>query len=152
MALVAPELRKLFHELVDGKKPWPLFLYGDTGRGKTRAALALCDLTESMYFVPSQLMAAKPTDPVWRWAEERALVILDEMGATRAGTKGWEAFHYDTVKRLLDLRDERPGRVGVYISNLSPAGLQKVYDDRICSRVLCGTTFQLEGKDQRFAQ
>jgi len=43
--LIAPDLRRTVRQLLTGEVPWPLFLYGAPGVGKTRAVLELagCD-------------------------------------------------------------------------------------------------------------
>ena len=44
MKLVDSHLEKVFWSLVNGQAPWPLFLHGPVGAGKTLAALSLCDI------------------------------------------------------------------------------------------------------------
>jgi hypothetical protein len=39
--------------------------------------------------------------------------------------------------------------VAIYISNLEPEAIARVYDDRIASRLLCGTWYKLDGEDRR---
>jgi DNA replication protein DnaC len=41
--MVSPEVRKVFRDLVTGVAPWPLYLFGPAGTGKTSAALVLLD-------------------------------------------------------------------------------------------------------------
>ena len=49
--------------------------------------------------------------------------------------------------------DDLAGRVAsIYISNLSPQQLHTAFDDRIASRLLCGTLHELDGNDRRFQQ
>jgi len=40
---LAPELKRVMNGLVAGKLPWPLFLHGAAGRGKTCAGLLMID-------------------------------------------------------------------------------------------------------------
>lgn len=149
MAMVDSRLIDVFRKLASGMLPWPLFLWGPSGSGKTRAALALSDFVEdAAYFVPDGLCAIEKCDDRenrWRGIGEAGLVVLDELGERSSISD----FAYVTTKHLLDLRDERPGREAIYVANTSPGELQRLYDDRIASRVLCGTIFKLEGKDRR---
>jgi len=47
---IAAELRMVLGNLVNGRAPWPLYLHGQPGRGKTCAGLALCDWADwAMY-------------------------------------------------------------------------------------------------------
>ncbi|HWB14487.1 MAG TPA: AAA family ATPase [Pirellulales bacterium] len=152
MAQVEPALVNLMRRLVEGKAPWPLYLHGQTGTGKTAAALALCDITVSAaYFVMdtlcSLILAAGPADVrnTWGDIEAKELVVLDELG-TRQEVGD---LHYATLKRVADAREVHAGRRAIYVSNLSPEEFCKVYDDRIKSRVLCGSKFELDGRDRR---
>lgn len=43
LAEIDPELRTAIRGLVTGQKPWPLYLWGHAGTGKTSAALAVLD-------------------------------------------------------------------------------------------------------------
>src|SRR5436309_2297801 len=43
MSAIAPGLRDAIRELVSGEAPWPLFLHGDVGAGKSCAALCVLD-------------------------------------------------------------------------------------------------------------
>lgn len=85
------------------------------------------------------------TQIVWEVIEQRHLVVLDELGSReKVGD-----LHYQAVKRITDLRDNQPT---IYIANLAPAALARCYDDRIASRILCGSIFELSGNDRRMNQ
>ncbi len=150
MAEVDAGLREKFWGLLLGELPWPLFLYGPTGTGKTLAAMCLSDyVPDSLYITADKLtdLMWKPGDPWWGRLRECALVIVDELGETTI--KDTERAAYNGIKRCLDGREMHTGRVGVYITNHSPADIAVIYDDRIASRVLCGTRHHLDGNDRR---
>ena len=146
---------------VDGG-PWPLVFVGDVGTGKTCAALCLLDWvskSRKYYTVPDlcdELIAVqnghreygqrKDTLVSWweRW-REAACCAVDELGSR---TKVSD-FQYESVKRAIDLREDRPA---VFISNLSLDELAKVYDDRIASRLAGGTVIHFTGDDRRIAR
>jgi len=149
MRRVDAELLTLFRLLVSGKQPWPLYLYGASGVGKTAAALCLCDFAATAVYKKADELCdlAKADDAAiqWKAIAKKDLAVLDELGERENVTD----FHYTTVKRFLDLREERAGRVGIYVSNATPREIQTLYDDRVASRVLCGAWYQLKGKDRR---
>jgi DNA replication protein DnaC len=151
---VTPALRKIFADLAFARRPWPLFLYGPVGLGKTLAALCLCDRAASAaYFTAEGLCSATlESEPaaareLWNTIETKDLVVIDELG-TRSNVTD---FAYSTLKRAVDARDQHAQRAAVYISNLRPNELAALYDDRLASRVLCGTRLELTGADRRFA-
>jgi hypothetical protein len=148
LGLVDPKLIELFHSLVTGRAKWPLFLYGPAGGGKTAAALALCDLVPTATYATVEDLAdatmCQDSD-LWYRAAVKHLAVLDELGAReRVGD-----LHYNAVKRFADLREMHCGRVAIYISNVKPEHIQDIYDDRVASRVLAGTWFELAGRDRR---
>lgn len=149
-------------ELLSGSKPWPLFCWGPPGTGKTRAALALLDycpdgwmrelprLCENLIDAGKDRYEMKVTDgwrkfyPVHIWAaiSEAGIVVLDEIGAREKVSD----FHYETLKRVLDERENKPS---VYLSNLGPEQLEQLYDARIVSRLSPGVVIELAGDDRR---
>lgn len=141
---IPPALRRVLSELLDGMARWPLYLYGPAGTGKTFAAIwAANQVPDSAYLMLDEL-----TDAIWNhehlcWhvLRERALVVVDEIGL-----RGLDR-EYLAVKRAADLRDMRPS---IWVSNLSPEQLSVAYDDRIYSRLCCGTVVSVDGTDQRF--
>jgi len=149
---IAAELRMVLGNLVNGRAPWPLYLHGQPGRGKTCAGLALCDWADwAMYCTVrklcNQIMRKDEAVCPWDWTGCPPLAVLDEIGAReRTGDLDYEA-----VKLFADWREQKGGRVAVYISNLLPDRIADVYDDRIGSRILCGTWFELTGPDRRRA-
>ncbi len=156
---VAPELRLVIRSCFLGWSPWPLTLSGESGSGKTCAALVIIDLIGGLYHTAASLVDdvrearfgrlqhpsghTKSDREVWReWTKAR-VAVLDEMG-TRESTD----FHLEVVKRAIDLRYGRPL---VCVSNLGLQDLQAVYDDRVVSRLGGGTVAFMEG-DRRADQ
>ena len=150
ITLVDAGLLSLFRALVLGQAAWPLFLHGRAGGGKTCAALALCDITISSYQDVESLcdrtMACPEEMPgVWQEIKERPVAVLDEIGCRERVTD----LHYSVVKRFSEER-ERSGQIAsIFVSNMSPDRLAELYDDRIASRLLAGTHFNLDSPDRR---
>lgn len=146
LSLVKPGLLDVLRGLVIGEIRWPLFVYGEAGAGKTRAALSLCDHVPSAYYLTAEQICTEILDRrdfvTWRYLRDYSLVVVDELG-TRQNPGDLE---YTAVKRVAD---EREDRATIYISNVGPDELPKAYDDRIASRVLCGTVFHLVDGDRR---
>lgn len=151
LSLVAPRLLDCFASLVEGRSPWPLYLYGPVGVGKTCAALALVDAVQGAYWSQESLQDAllacirgdRSADSVWSAVAGCSLACLDEIGSRAAGD-----FQYSTILKFWEAREER-SRVAVYSSNLDPGSLSSVFDDRVASRLLCGTVFCLDCADRR---
>lgn len=168
---VDSRLLEVFHQLVSGKAKWPLYLYGNAGGGKTCAALALSDVVRWPSYDTVEGLATALVNgdevgsyrsldrfcehwPTWdrldsiRKGEggwKPGLAILDELGTRQKTTD----LHYQALKTFCDDRENCFFRVAVYISNLEPEAIARVYDDRVASRVLCGTWFKLGGQDRR---
>lgn len=156
-------LRKLFRQLITGHEPWPLFLYGDTGSGKTCAALTLVDHYGGWYTTVDELhglvQSARagtlwwPHETggkisvmgLWRAWSEVNVAVLDEVGLRKLTEPAAE-----TLKIALDKREFTPS---VVISNFSVEELTKrgLCDARVAGRVACGTAYQLTG-DRRMEQ
>ncbi len=161
IAQIDPGLRSHLRELVSGKSPWPFFLHGQPGGGKTCSALCLLDYAGGEYWALSRwlnelIQADKgrltwsyegrsgdlTVDMLWSRWRYAALAVLDEVG-TRDHVSD---FHYESLQRCLD---DRHGKPLVVVSNLDPAALERAYDYRIVSRLTSGTVVQLGGKDRR---
>ena len=146
LALVHPDLRLVFRRLVTGQAPWPLYLHGPVGTGKTMAALCLLDHVEESYYRTVSELAdnrmAKGTD--MDHVGTVRLAVLDEIGAReKVGD-----LVYEVVKEFADRR-EKWGRVAVYVSNLDVPAMARLFDDRVADRLTCGTLFELTGKSRR---
>lgn len=156
-------LREQVRKLVKGEAPWPLFLHGPAGTGKTCAALCLLDLAGGHYWTAGELCEAliqaqqgayflawdmmRPCSPfrLWQALGQTTLMVLDELGLRDKVSD----FHYETVKRVLDVREGKPL---VCLSNLTLAQLGRVYDDRVASRLGAGTVVGLDGDDRRLTK
>ena len=130
-----------------GELPWPLLLWGSTGSGKTCAALLMVDAVPSSVYMTLDDLAAVAFDEaaaaIWSLGRESLLVAVDELGARQQDFDR----EYRALKRMADLREHRSA---VWISNHSPARLREIYDDRIYSRLCCGTVVEVTGPDRRF--
>jgi len=158
-AIVEPAQSQV-RSCVNGEAPWPLFLHGDVGSGKTCAALAVCDWCGAGAYSTLADLHRATYDDDWRsrtmgpdwtvaymWVKWRTanLAVLDEV-AERGSTDGL----YDTLKRAID------NRLGydqplIVISNVEPSALVDVYDERIASRLLGGTMVRMTG-DRRIGR
>ena len=160
--LMAPELRAVVNKLVTGRARWPLYLHGTVGVGKTRGMLCLCDhVPGSAYTTVADLCdrrlgAVKGElwdsagyrvweSGIWSAWAAAPFVVLDELGMR----DNVSDFHFETVKKAIDLRENQPA---AFISNLDLAGIARVYDDRIASRLASGTVFKLTGSDRRLSR
>lgn len=74
--------------------------------------------------------------------ERSAIIVLDELGCRGQVSD----HHYETVKRLIDMRAGMPL---VVVSNLGPKQLGAVYDDRIVDRLWAGTVIEFTGESRR---
>lgn len=151
-----------FRKLCSEAMPWPLFIWGAPGTGKTCAALWLLDRAGGMYFTAGGLNAdlisaykgtletprehrSISASGLWQEISNTDLVVLDELGARSVVSE----HQYDAVKRVLD---EREGRPLICISNLPVESLEAIYDDRVASRLVAGTLVHLDGPDRRLRQ
>lgn len=145
--MVGIPLRRLLFDLASAKAPWPLYLWGSIGCGKTRAALAFCDrIVKSAYWTVDQLL---DLTRIGAWSPQEwhrpKLAVLDELGKPRAGAG--KDFDYSVVSRFVDWRESLPA---IYISNHSPAAIAKtLYDTRLESRLTSGTVYELRAHDRR---
>lgn len=143
--LVHPPLRTRLDDLATGRGKWPLYLWGDVGRGKTRAVMAFCDRIHfARYWTVRNLQSGMlEGTPPWDWYTGNPhLAILDELGMHDVPRD----FEYDAVKLFADWREDKPT---IFISNHHPDRMVDLYDRRIESRVTCGSEFELPGQDRR---
>jgi len=144
----------LVREMIAGKHPWPLFVFGDAGAGKTGLALMLVDWAKGEYFTQAEWVRtcreAEFGDlrtsvgyklhlrDIRKGWEHAPVAVLDELG-----TRMTVSDHaYESVQWAVDARQGLPT---VFVSNLDLGGLRKVFDDRIASRLSAGTVMQLSG-------
>ncbi|MGL4464750.1 MAG: hypothetical protein ACRC1K_21565 [Planctomycetia bacterium] len=161
LARVPVNLRAALRDAACGRTPWPLYVHGPTGVGKTRASLCLLDRAGGRYYELKpflleladarfgRLETATGHDvgvrSRWRSIADAPLVVLDDLGVLgRPSTH-----HYGAVLELLNRRE---GAGLVVCSNLDLEGVADLYDDRIASRLAAGTVVFVDGPDQRLEQ
>lgn len=149
---VDAELQRVFRNLCLGKIRWPLLIWGDTGRGKTAAILAMCDITVDAAFRTmdgfiESLLGVGTAGSWWETIQERELLVVDEL----LGRDEVRSVEVDAIKKVLDIREQYRQRVGVYVTNHPPGRLRArdMYGERMYSRLTCGTVFELTGSDRR---
>lgn len=140
-------------DVANARKPWPLFMWGPCGTGKSCAALRLLDhcgglthywtvqgLCEHLIACDKGQIDTGGVHPVtvsrrayWQELKDSQIVVLDELGTRR---KEISDHHLETVKRVLDIREGKPL---IVISNLRVRDLAEFYGDRIPSRCAAGT-------------
>lgn len=152
--LVPHELLEQLRRVWLGVDPWPLFLWGEAGSGKTCAALVLADHCGGMYATADGLAEdarlammgqlqwssgyARTTEEIRKQIFNAALMILDEVGEGDSPSDHKRS----VVKRVLDLRQGKPL---VVISNRDLEHIEKVYGDPIASRIASGTSCHCDG-------
>lgn len=140
---IPEDLQQTFIRLTKGRAPWPFYLWGAAGVGKTYAAFWLLNQVDrSAYLTVENLTGIiwQRDASLWRIIAQTPLAVIDEIGARGD-------HEYLAIKRAADLREEKPT---IWISNLTPAELLAAFDDRIFSRLCCGTLLGVSGFDQRF--
>lgn len=157
---VEPALLALLKRLARGQEPWPLFLFGDVGTGKTCAALAVADRVAGETWFRTvrehcrelriagngQLLNAAgyatSEQALWKAVSDAELAVLDELGTRQAASDA----ERDTVQEVIDCREGKPL---IALSNLDPDALAEIYDDRVADRLTAGTVFFLDGPSRR---
>ncbi len=156
-----PQASLPVRDCVMAHSPWPLFFTGETGAGKTCAALLLLDTYGKWYWTFDE-WAAQVRDARMRrfyskgygtqcliterelWSgishhehREPKLFVLDEIGL-RPPTD----MQREVLTKTVDVREGLPT---VFISNLGLAAIAETYDDRIASRLAAGTIVEFKG-------
>lgn len=149
-------LKNVLRDLSEGKRPWPCLIWGETGSGKTCAGLCMADyyggwyatlddftrilnqVEYGEYWVHGTHASCRVTvADYWRDWSRCSICVLDELGL-RSPTDA----QYVALQRAIDLREDKPL---ICISNHDLNGLADIYDDRIASRLACGTVHHLTG-------
>jgi chromosomal replication initiation ATPase DnaA len=161
--LLPEELRHIIEALCDGHGRWPLFLHGKVGRGKSYAALCLFDRVGGSEFwsMPDFIEKYRrvkdgrewwsnignggywTVDSWWQYITRLPLLVLDDVALHEENNQ----IQTETLFRALEARTRLPL---VVTSNRDPDGIGLSYDDRIRSRLCCGTIYELEGDDLRY--
>lgn len=157
-AMVPDRIAEAIRDLAKHGTPWPIVLVGRTGGGKTCAALCAIDHFGGWYTELADfselILRSRHGDlradggyqyteaDVWRQWTEANLAVIDEIGL-RTPTDN----QFETLKRMLDRREHAPL---IVISNFRLPDLARVYDDRIVSRLACGTVIETT-TDRRLA-
>ncbi len=161
-SLVNPKLQDAIREAVSGGK-WPVYLFGDQGRGKTCAMAALyrkvspspqwVDLQRFIRTVQRARTAddgkvydfsqygSTELDLFRKFVVETPMMLVDDVGIRSPSDSAFEV-----VYELVNRRGKRPA---IYTSNVAPDKLHTVYDGRVASRMLAGVAIHLTGKDRR---
>lgn len=161
-SLVKPELQAALREAVQAGM-WPVYLFGDQGRGKTCAMAALfrkvnpipswVDMQRFIRNVQRTRTAedhkiydftqhgSTELDLFRKFVIDPALMLVDDVGIRAPSDSAFEVV-YEMVNR----RGKRPA---IYTSNIAPDKLHTVYDGRVASRMLAGVAIHLKGKDRR---
>lgn len=173
---LTPATRSELRDLLAGRKPWPVYLWGPTGTGKTSAALCLLDHAgASRTDIDKEI--ARVRDWLAGYTDARNLTGLRmdcDQGRVRYSTGmtvTWDRlmdaakrvplfavdevgiatgdFRMDGLLELLELRVCNPVKPLVVTGNVQPSELASVYDDRIADRILSGTVVLMDGLSQR---
>lgn len=147
------------NQVCRGERPWPLVLTGETGSGKTCAALLIVDFYGGLYYTVTDWVrrvrdaelgrltteAGYPLSAKESWDDwiNAPVCVLDELGVRNEVSD----HRYETVKRSIDLRENKPL---VVVSNLAIPTIGKLYDERIASRLQFGTEIVFD-TDRRYS-
>lgn len=149
LSRVPQTIRAAIDKCRAGQSPWPLTLIGPAGCGKTRAALCAMDevtdgprimrtATEmAMWLADARRGGYGEERAMWEYIASASLFVLDDIG-----TRSTSDCAYESVAGVFNLREDRPT---IVISNHPLKMIQKLYDDRIVSRIKNGTTPNLDG-------
>ena len=160
VAQIDSRLRDVLRAICKGLRPWPLFMYGDSGSGKSyigsHAILRYGGWhinTNAMVEMMQQAMKGElyyesgyqrsRSEVMDAWAQCN-VGVLDEIGERKQVTES----HYDLAKQVVDLRD-RVIKPTVYISNRDPEELVEIYGDPFVSRISRGTVIEINGDKRR---
>jgi DNA replication protein DnaC len=149
--MIRPAVRKVLNDLLAGRADWPLYLWGDTGRGKTSAALCVVNMVADSYYCTLEDVTDVVFSPdawFWRDGAKRLLLVVDEIGQRGKPPSEYE---HMAMERLADLRQFEPT---IWLSNFSPEEecneVLARYGDRVYSRICSGSVVHHGGEDRRF--
>ncbi len=160
-AKVDAHVRDAIKACFAGKSPWPLLLYGECGSGKSCAALCVLDFVGRGICVTVEEWVEmcdearrgrlqyssgykRTLSELRQKYKEAPVVVLDELGTRKLPDRDYTNLHW-----AIDVREGKP-LVCCCNENLDELA-NKIYDDRIASRLRGGSVVLLEGdrrKDQ----
>ena len=157
---IAPALRALLNDLATGRRVttvvgmegkyhgWPLFLHGDTGRGKTSAALCLVNaVPDSVFIEVERVIDEVYARDAWIWREgiHRPFMVVEELGLRGEVSEREKT----AIEKLANAREFHPT---LWISNHEPEWIANAanYGERVHSRICSGTCVLVGGPDRRF--
>lgn len=139
-------LRETLNNLATGRAPWPLLMIGETGRGKSTAAVCFANAVMGSHYVTLQHVVDVCYEPLthffWREQVVAPLLVVDELGLLDEITYR----EMRTAEQLADLRQWLPT---IWITNRTPDWLITHYGARVHSRLTRGTVVEVGGPDQR---
>lgn len=165
--LVPVSVRESFRSCCAAESPWPLLVWGDVGTGKTRFGLIVHDFYSGMFMDFADLAAEYTALRRGELESEHSAIVLTTNVRKVHETEWIDAlasprvFIVDDIARRGDTQsetsrellsrflDRREGMPTILISNLGPIDLATAYDDRVGSRMCCGTVVKVEGSDMR---
>lgn len=134
-------------------KIWPIYIFGDTGVGKTHAMTILYEYspwTLSRFVELSPAMRGlmeyrsgrtESYSPLIRWMKETDFICIDDIGVRSDSAPQQEA-----LLEILSIRENRPT---VITGNHGPKALAENFDARIVSRLIAGVSIHMNGPDRR---
>lgn len=149
--MIPAEFSTAFRACVAGTLPWPMFVHGPAGTGKTYSLIAALDAvgpgcritTPEEWPTLVRLEAGEMADFKFFWTAA-PIAAIDDLGARGAVSDAV----YGLVKMLLDTRERVHGPL-IVTSNLDTSKISAVFDDRIVSRLAAGTVVEITGTDRR---
>lgn len=163
--MVAAPVRLAIHHAIENSK-WPIYLTGDTGAGKSCAAACVWSGwrgSPARWYRASEIVGdvlacrsngkgyivRRSEDTTWeewesgimRKVADASLAVFDDVGIRDPSPAAYEIFYL--------MVESRKGKPTIYTSNLDAAALNRLYDARIASRLLCGTRIRVRGTDRR---
>lgn len=162
---IPQKLRDAVQACAMGEEPWPLFVYGITGTGKSCAGLCAIDYYGGWYLTVTKLCRALnlalqrggerngvtdystiPTvEEIWAGVRLSHLVVLDELGKRLDPTSPEKL----AIEEVLDNRKNKPL---LAISNHNLPTLKGILGTRTVSRLSGGTRVELTGPDRRLGR
>lgn len=160
------EEEKAYFEQFTQRKSGILILAGPNGTGKTFAAKSI-----AATFKPGRYDSQEWDEVIFmnqpqihmKWSEtfntpgatlyltkqfhNCNLLVIDDLG-TRKPSDGLMDFLYTVIDYRHDNAD---CRATLITTNLSSKQIRKDFGEAFASRILCGKSFKLEGKDRRFS-